>query len=102
VISDDIIWVSGSNGTVGKSVDGGVTWKWQIVKGFEKKDFRDIEAFGANTALIMAVDSPAYILKTLDGGDTWKVVYRNDSKGIFLDAMNFRNNREGIVVGDPY
>ncbi|MGN6298356.1 MAG: WD40/YVTN/BNR-like repeat-containing protein [Ginsengibacter sp.] len=101
VVSDDVVWVSGSKGTVGRSIDGGITWKWQIIKGFEKKDFRDIEAFDANTAVIMAVDSPAYILRTTDGGDTWKVAYRNDSKGIFLDAMNFRNNREGIVVGDP-
>ena len=28
VVSDKVIWVSGSNGTVGKSIDGGDTFTW--------------------------------------------------------------------------
>ncbi|MGZ3853896.1 MAG: WD40/YVTN/BNR-like repeat-containing protein, partial [Flavisolibacter sp.] len=51
VVSDAIAWVSGSNGAVGKTTDGGKNWKWVVVKGFEKNDFRDIEAFDATTAL---------------------------------------------------
>jgi photosystem II stability/assembly factor-like uncharacterized protein len=101
VVNDAVAWVSGSNGTVGKTSDGGKTWKWITVKGFEKRDFRDIEAFDAATAIIMAVDAPAYILKTLDGGESWKVVYENNAKGMFLDAMEFWNVNAGIVVGDP-
>src|SRR5689334_13613732 len=89
VVSDRIVWVSGSNGQVGRSLDGGSTWKWFTVKGFEKRDFRDIEAFDAVTAVIMAVEEPANILKTVDGGETWKVVYENPTKGMFLDAMEF-------------
>ena len=49
----------------------------------------------------MAVAEPAYILKTTDGGETWKVVYENKTKGMFLDAMEFWNEQAGIVVGDP-
>jgi photosystem II stability/assembly factor-like uncharacterized protein len=101
VVNENIIWVSGSNGTVGKSLNGGKNWNWVTVKGFEKKEFRDIEAFDANTAIIMAVDAPAYILKTTDGGETWKVVYENKTKGMFLDAMDFADWSNGIVVGDP-
>jgi len=101
VVNDNIIWVSGNNGTVGKSSNGGKTWKWFSVKGFEKRDFRDIEAFDANTAIIMCVAEPAYILKTTDGGETWKVVFENKNKGMFLDAMDFVGNDYGIVVGDP-
>ncbi len=101
VVNDNILWVSGSNGTVGKSTNSGKNWKWMTVKGFEKNDFRDIEAFDANTAIIMAVAEPAYILKTTDGGDTWKIVYENKQKGMFLDAMDFISPLEGIVVGDP-
>jgi photosystem II stability/assembly factor-like uncharacterized protein len=48
-----------------------------------------VEAFDANTALIMAVDSPAVILKTKDGGKSWKEVFRDNRKGMFLDAMDF-------------
>lgn len=101
VVNDKIIWVSGSNGMIGKSIDSGNTWKWMQVKDFEKTDFRDIEAFDENIAVIMGVDSPAYILRTIDGGETWKLVYENKAKGMFLDAMEFWNEQSGIVIGDP-
>ena len=101
VVNDNVAWVSGSNGTVGKTTNGGKTWKWITVKGFEKNDFRDIEAFDAATAIIMSAAEPAYILKTNDGGDSWKVVYENKNKGMFLDAMEFWNEQAGIVIGDP-
>jgi photosystem II stability/assembly factor-like uncharacterized protein len=101
VVNDKVVWVSGSNGTVGRSVDAGETWKWFTVKGFEKTDFRDIEAFDDMTAVIMGIAEPAYILKTVDGGETWKVVFENNNKGMFLDAMEFWNVNSGIVIGDP-
>ncbi|MGN6533029.1 MAG: YCF48-related protein [Ginsengibacter sp.] len=101
VVDDKTIWVSGSNGTVGKSVDGGKTWKWMTAKGFEKSDFRDIEAFDKKTAVIITVGEPAYILRTDDGGENWKVVFENKTKGMFLDAMEFWNDQSGIVIGDP-
>ena len=101
VVNDNVIWVSGTNGTVGKSTNGGKNWKWMTVNGFEKTDFRDVEAFDANTAIIMGIAEPAYILKTNNGGESWRVVYENKTKGMFLDAMDFANNQLGIVVGDP-
>src|SRR5689334_15802742 len=36
VVNNNIVWVSGSNGTVGKSTNGGKDWKWYQVKAFEK------------------------------------------------------------------
>lgn len=101
VVNDKVVWVSGSGGTVGRSIDGGENWKWFTVKGFEKTDFRDIEAFDDMTAVIMGVAEPAYILKTVDGGENWKVVFQNNNKGMFLDAMEFWNEMSGIVIGDP-
>ncbi len=101
VVNNKVVWVSGSNGTVGKSIDGGDNWTWMTVKGFEKTDFRDIEAFDAKTAIIMGIDEPAYILKTTDGGTTWNTVYENKTKGMFLDAMLFWNIMSGIAIGDP-
>lgn len=101
VVDNKIVWVSGANGTVGRSIDGGNTWKWIVVEGFDKTDFRDIEAFDKNTAVIMGISEPAYILRTTNGGDSWHTVYENYTPGIFLDAMEFWNDMSGIVIGDP-
>jgi photosystem II stability/assembly factor-like uncharacterized protein len=101
IVNDQIIWVSGTNGTVGKSLNGGSTWEWVTVKGFEKRDFRDIEAFDKNTAIIIAVAEPGQILKTMNGGLNWKIVFTDSSKGMFLDAVDFYNKKNGMVVGDP-
>ncbi|MEO8771269.1 MAG: oxidoreductase [Ferruginibacter sp.] len=101
VVDDKTVWVSGSNGMVGLSVDSGNTWKWITVKGYEKTEFRDIEAFDAKTAIIMGIDSPAYILKSIDAGENWKVVFEDHTSGIFLDAMEFWNDQSGIFIGDP-
>jgi len=101
VVNDKTVWVSGSAGTVGRSLDGGDTWTWMKVKGYEKTDFRDIEAFDGKTAVIMGIAAPSYILKTTDGGENWKLVYENKDTSMFLDAMEFWNEQSGIVIGDP-
>ncbi len=101
VVTDSIIWVSGSNGTVARSTNGGKSFEWLTVKGYEQRDFRDIEAFDANTAIIMAIAEPAVMLQTKNGGQTWTEVFYNETKGMFLDAMDFDEYGNGIVAGDP-
>jgi len=101
VVSDKVIWVSGSLGTVLRSTNGGKTFEKMLVEGYEQRDFRDIEAFDEKKAIIMAVDTPAIILKTIDGGKTWKKVFEDKRPGMFLDAMEFWNELSGIVIGDP-
>ncbi|MBZ5856041.1 YCF48-related protein [Flavihumibacter profundi] len=101
VVNNRLLWVSGNKGTVGRSTDGGKSFSWIPVKGYEKRDFRDIEAFDVVTAVIMAVDSPGLILHTHDGGETWQQVYRDNRSGIFLDAMDFWKDKQGMAIGDP-
>ncbi len=104
VVNNRVVWVSGSNGLVGKSLDGGETWNWITVYGYEKSDFRDIEAFDENTALIMGITQPAVILKTKDGGLTWKKVFEDTANAAFFDAMDFTiigKDTLGILIGDP-
>ena len=101
VVSDQVVWVSGSKGTVGRSTDGGAHWSWQQIMGYEKRDFRAIVAFDSLTALIMAVAEPAVILRTDNGGISWQTVFTDSTPTMFLDAMHFLDAQNGIVVGDP-
>ncbi|MFD1255692.1 YCF48-related protein [Mucilaginibacter terrae] len=102
VVDDHVAWVSGSKGHVALSTNGGQSWTWQQVKGYEQSDFRDIEAFSDKEAIIMSSGTPALILKTVNGGANWKEVYREDDKAYFLDAMDFTaNGKYGYVLGDP-
>ncbi len=101
VVDDATIWCSGNNGSVARSIDGGKTFTWQTIKGYEKLDFRDIEAFDANTAIVMGIAEPAIILKTKDGGQSWQKVFEDTTKGMFLDAMDFDEKGFGVVIGDP-
>ncbi|WDF54726.1 WD40/YVTN/BNR-like repeat-containing protein [Mucilaginibacter sp. KACC 22063] len=101
VVSDKIAWVSGSNGYFAVTVDGGKTWQWQQVQGYEKSDFRDIHAFSDKEAVIMSSGTPALVMFTVDGGNNWEVAYHNDDKAVFLDNMDFADTKNGLIVGDP-
>jgi len=101
VVNDTVAWVSGSNGAIGKTTNGGKAWKWTKPQGYEKLDFRDIEAFDANRAIVVNAGSPAYVLLTEDGGKSWKETYKNADTAIFLDGMDFWSEKRGIIFGDP-
>jgi hypothetical protein len=102
VVDNNVIWASGSSGSVARSIDGGDTFTWMQVPGYEKNDFRDIEAFDENTAIIMGITAPAVILKTTDGGKNWRKVFEDTTKGAFFDAMDFSIEKKyGILIGDP-
>lgn len=101
IVSDQVAWVSGSNGSIGKTIDGGLTWQWLKPAGYEKLDFRDIEAFDSNKAVVVNAGSPAYVLLTVDGGKSWKQTYKNLDSAIFLDGMDFWDKDRGIMFGDP-
>jgi photosystem II stability/assembly factor-like uncharacterized protein len=100
VVDNQVAWLSGSGGWVAKT-ENGKDFTWQQLKGYEKIDFRDIEAFSKDEAIIVSAGSPAYILKTIDGGANWNKVYENTDTAIFLDGMDFWNNKKGIIFGDP-
>lgn len=103
VVSDKVVWASGTKGTFIRTIDGGKTWNVGHVPGAEKLDFRDVEAFGADTAYLLSAGSGAAsrIFKTVDGGRNWTQQFvMGDPKG-FLDALAFWNEKAGLALGDP-
>jgi photosystem II stability/assembly factor-like uncharacterized protein len=101
VPSEKVIWASASKGMVAKSTNEGASFEWMQVKGYEKRDFRAMHAWNDQEAIIVAVASPAIILKTIDGGASWDKVYENNDTSMFLDAIHFSDNYNGTVIGDP-
>jgi photosystem II stability/assembly factor-like uncharacterized protein len=102
-VSSQIAWVSGTKGTWGKTADGGKTWTVATVPGAEKLDFRDVEAFGGNTAYLLSIGTgeSSRIYKTTDAGKTWSLQFKNPEPEAFFDAMAFWDEKNGIAISDP-
>lgn len=105
VVSEQVVWASGSRGTVVRSVDGGRTWLADTVPGFAALDFRSVFALNDGAGFIASAGEAekglAKILATSDGGRHWHQVFSSDAKGVFLDAVAFWDLRNGIALSDP-
>jgi photosystem II stability/assembly factor-like uncharacterized protein len=130
VLNDSCAWFSGSKGTVIRTTDGGkhfdtisprptntrftdfLPYGKQSVEIYNqvsdapislwRKDYRDIWAKNENEAVIMSAGDSALILKTMDGGKNWTIVYTDFRKDIFLDALEIDSKTGiGMVLGDP-
>ena len=103
LVSEKVVWASGTGGTVIRTIDGGKTWNVMAVPGGEKLDFRDIEAFDANTAYILSIGSgdASRIYKTTDGGKTWKAQFTNTNEKAFFDAIACWDAKNCIAMSDP-
>ncbi len=98
-----VAWASGTKGTYLRTSDGGRTWTASRVPGAEELDFRDVEAFDGETALLLSAGDGARsrVYRTEDGGRGWILALQNrDEKG-FFDALAFWDRRHGLVLGDP-
>src|SRR5688572_30633453 len=73
VVGPKVAWVSGAKGTYARTIDGGKIWTVALVPGAEKLDFRDVEAFGEETAYLLSAGpgDASRIYKTTDGGKSW-------------------------------
>ncbi len=103
-LSDQVAWASGSDGTVLRTTDGGASWKTcRVPEGAQKLDFRGVQAFDAETAVVMASGKGplSAIYRTRDGCATWKMVFRNPDALGFFDALKKVTSRQMYLLGDP-
>ena len=103
VVSSSVVWASGSQGTVLRTVNGGSTWQNVGPPGTETLQFRDIEAFDADNAVILSIgpgpDSRVYV--TSDGGQHWTLAFLNEDPNAFYDCMAFFDRHRGLALSDP-
>jgi photosystem II stability/assembly factor-like uncharacterized protein len=98
-----VVWASGSNGVILRSVDLGKTWKREHVQGGDGLDFRGIAAIDAETAYVISSGDgdKSRVYKTADGGATWQLQYHDARKDFFLDAVSCESEKYCVALGDP-
>src|SRR5262249_10160226 len=86
-VSLTVAWASGADGVYLKTTDGGATWRSATVPGAEALDFRDVEAFDADTAYLLSIGEGEHsrIYKTIDGGEHWRLQFTNSNPKAFFD-----------------
>jgi photosystem II stability/assembly factor-like uncharacterized protein len=102
-VGDGVVWASGTHGTVLHTTNDGQTWQTcALPQGAEQLDFRGIQAFDANTAVVMSAGTGALsrLYKTTDGCRTWKLVFANPDQSGFWDAIQFAGPAFGALIGD--
>jgi photosystem II stability/assembly factor-like uncharacterized protein len=103
-VGKGIAWASGTNGTVLRTEDGGYLWqRCTTPPGADKLDFRGIQAFDANTAIVMSSGKGdlSRIYKTTDGCQTWTDVFDNPDETGFFDSILLTHGKELTLLGDP-
>lgn len=110
-IGNGIVWASGTNGTVLRTTDDGDHWQLCATpSGAEALDFRGIQGFDANAAIVMSSGKGdlSRLYKTTDACHTWKLVFTNPDKDGFWDALRFSrlgptglSETSGVLIGDP-
>ncbi|WP_344866264.1 oxidoreductase [Amycolatopsis ultiminotia] len=102
-VSAHVAWVSGTEGTVLRTVDGGRSWAAVGPPGTGALEFRDIEAFDADHAVVLSIGpgSDSRIYRTDDAGAHWRQTFGNPDQAAFYDCLAFFDPWRGLAMSDP-
>jgi len=102
VLNDSEVWFAGSNGKWGYTTDNGNIWTInELIHQGIKPNFRSITVNPNGDVFLVSVENPAAIFKSNDNGLNWNVEYKDIHPDAFFDAIEFWNNNDGIIMGDP-
>jgi photosystem II stability/assembly factor-like uncharacterized protein len=95
--------LAGSGGTVLRTTDGGRTWQDVAPPDTAGMEFRDVEAFDARRAVVLAIGEgdASRLYSTSNGGHTWTLGFKNDDPKAFYDCVTFFDPRHGLAMSDP-
>ncbi|KAF1934779.1 Oligoxyloglucan reducing end-specific cellobiohydrolase [Clathrospora elynae] len=109
-VSKNVVWISGTNGTVLRTTNSGSTWT-NVSPTFAPSEnasdfqFRDIQAWSAKDAVILSIGEGnlSRIYLTHNGGHTWAQTFTNAEETAFYDCMAFEKKRpgHGVAMSDP-
>jgi photosystem II stability/assembly factor-like uncharacterized protein len=86
------------DGGIADTEDGGLSWK--SIPSPVTFSLRKIQFTDSNTGYIIGGDrTGAYLLKTIDAGQTWSVIDLNAAVKNFPTGMFFTNNNIGFITG---
>jgi photosystem II stability/assembly factor-like uncharacterized protein len=103
VVNGQVVWAGGHGGTIARTTDGGQSWhRINPPPGADAMDFRDVQAFDADSAVVMHAGTPTYLFKTTDGGKSWRMTFDGSTEPYaFLNGVAFWNRDHGVAFGDP-
>ncbi len=102
-VNSRVVWAAGTGGTYVLTTNGGETWKAAVVPGAENLQFRDVYAVTDDIAYLLSIGTKPTdfrIYKTVDGGATWKIQFKNETVNAFYDCFSFWSPRRGITHSD--
>jgi photosystem II stability/assembly factor-like uncharacterized protein len=102
-VNDKVVWAAGRQGTFLLTTDGGQSWKSGVVAGAKGLQFRDVQGVSDKVAYLQSIGNFPYdfrIYKTVDGGATWTMQFKNKTVGAFYDCFAFWGPNRGISHSD--
>ncbi len=107
-VDDNIAYsVPSKSAGIGKTTTGGATWKFiPLPDDYKNYGVSMVYALNKDTLFIPVFSNTGtgntYILKSTDGGKTWKQVLQGAEPGTsFFNVIHFFDDLHGIVQGDP-
>ena len=107
-VDDNIAYaVPSKSPGIGKTNNGGATWEYiPLPNQYKNYGISMVYALNKDTVFIPIFSNTGtgntYILKSTDGGKTWKEVLQGAQQGTsFFNIIHFFDDLHGIVQGDP-
>lgn len=99
-------WIGGKKGVLLRTRNGGQSWF--VARSFTRDTILDIKFLNRSEGWALCERNiyqlgdrhPSYLMKTVDGGETWKRVEFDDSRRSRIARLTFAENGNGLAIGE--